>query len=51
MATNIDVMINNGSYQGIRHKFGLPVRGQRSRTNAGTQRSKRIRLSPQKKSR
>lgn len=36
-------MINNKSYVGNRHKLCLPVRGQRTRTNANTQRSKRIR--------
>lgn len=41
--TNINLMINNGSYTGIRHKLSLPVRGQRTRTNANTQRSKRVR--------
>jgi len=40
---NINIMINNGSYVGIRHKFNLSVRGQRTRTNCNTQRSKRIR--------
>jgi len=41
--SNINNMINNTSYQGVRHKLGLPVRGQRTRTNAGTQRAKRVR--------
>lgn len=40
--TNITRLININSYKGIRHKLGLPVRGQRTRTNAGTQRSKRF---------
>lgn len=30
-----------GSYRGIRHSRGLPVRGQRTRTNARTKRGKR----------
>lgn len=30
-----------GSYRGIRHKQGLPVRGQRTRSNARTKRGKR----------
>jgi small subunit ribosomal protein S13 len=29
------------SYRGIRHKRGLPVRGQRTRTNARTRKGKR----------
>ena len=40
---NITRLINIESYRGSRHKLTLPVRGQRTRTNAGTQRSKRIR--------
>lgn len=39
---NITRLININCYRGIRHSLTLPVRGQRSRTNAGTQRSKRI---------
>jgi small subunit ribosomal protein S13 len=30
-----------GTYQGLRHKMGLPVRGQRTRHNARTRRGKR----------
>jgi small subunit ribosomal protein S13 len=40
---NITRLITNESYRGFRHKLTLPVRGQRTRTNAGIQRSKRIR--------
>ncbi len=40
---NITRLLNIESYRGSRHKLLLPVRGQRSRTNAGTQRSKRFR--------
>lgn len=32
------------AYRGIRHSLNLPVRGQRTRTNASTQRSKRRKL-------
>lgn len=42
---NITRLININSYKGSRHKLLLPVRGQRTRTNAGTQRSKRFRTS------
>jgi small subunit ribosomal protein S13 len=35
---NIKRLIEIGSYRGIRHRFGLPVRGQRTRTNARTKR-------------
>lgn len=33
---NIKKLIDTGSYRGTRHKRGLPVRGQRTRTNART---------------
>lgn len=33
---NIRRLIDIGSYRGLRHRRGLPVRGQRSRTNART---------------
>jgi small subunit ribosomal protein S13 len=35
-ANNIKRKIEIGSYQGIRHRLGLPVRGQRTHTNART---------------
>jgi small subunit ribosomal protein S13 len=38
---NIKRLIEIGSYRGIRHRFGLPVRGQRTRTNARTKRGTR----------
>jgi small subunit ribosomal protein S13 len=40
--TNISRLITIYCYRGIKHKLNLPVRGQRTRTNAGTQRSKRL---------
>ncbi|NLG70251.1 MAG: 30S ribosomal protein S13 [Firmicutes bacterium] len=36
VAANIKRLIDIGSYRGTRHKRGLPVRGQRTRTNART---------------
>ena len=36
IANNIKRKIEIGSYQGIRHRLGLPVRGQRTHTNART---------------
>jgi len=39
---NIERLISIESYRGSRHKLTLPVRGQRTRTNAGTQRMKRV---------
>jgi small subunit ribosomal protein S13 len=38
---NIKRLIEIGSYRGIRHRHNLPVRGQRTRTNARTQRGAR----------
>ena len=35
---NIRRLIDIGSYRGLRHRRGLPVRGQRTRTNARTKR-------------
>ena len=34
---NIERLINIKSYRGFRHSFGLPVRGQRTRSNGKTQ--------------
>ncbi len=39
--TSIKRLIDIGTYRGIRHKKGLPVRGQRTKTNARTKRGKR----------
>lgn len=36
MQMNIRRLVEIGSYRGVRHRVGLPVRGQRSRTNART---------------
>ena len=36
VALNIKNMVEIGSYRGLRHKKGLPVRGQRTKTNART---------------
>jgi len=38
---NIKRLIEIGSYRGIRHRHGLPARGQRTRTNARAQRGPR----------
>lgn len=35
---NVKRLIDIGSYRGLRHRRGLPVRGQRTRTNARTRR-------------
>lgn len=36
VSSNIKRLIDVGAYRGMRHKKGLPVRGQRTRTNART---------------
>jgi small subunit ribosomal protein S13 len=41
VALNIKRLEEIGCYRGIRHKRGLPVRGQRTRTNARTRKGKR----------
>ena len=39
--SNIQRLIEIGTYRGMRHRRGLPVRGQRTRTNARTRKGKR----------
>ena len=41
IAMNIKRLIDLGAYRGLRHKRGLPVRGQRTRTNARTRKGPR----------
>ncbi len=41
IAMNIKRLTEIGCYRGIRHKRGLPVRGQRTKTNARTRKGKR----------
>ena len=40
-SANIKRLIDIGSYRGLRHRRGLPVRGQRTRTNARTRKGPR----------
>ncbi len=40
VAMNIKRLVDLGCYRGIRHRRGLPVRGQRTRTNARTRKGK-----------
>lgn len=40
--TNIKRLVDISSYRGTRHRSNLPVRGQRTKTNARTKRGKRI---------
>lgn len=48
--TNIRRLIEIGSYRGNRHRKGLPVRGQRTQTNARTRKGKRRTVAGKKKS-
>lgn len=46
---NIKRLMDIGSYRGIRHRRGLPVRGQRTRTNSRTRKGKRRTVAGKKK--
>jgi small subunit ribosomal protein S13 len=46
---NIKRLVNIHAYRGLRHRAGLPVRGQRSRTNARTRKGKRKTVANKKK--
>jgi small subunit ribosomal protein S13 len=41
VAMNIKRLMDMGVYRGLRHRRGLPVRGQRTRTNARTRKGPR----------
>ena len=41
VAMNIKRLMDIGSYRGVRHRKGLPLRGQRTRTNARTRKGPR----------
>ena len=41
VSANIKRLIDIGSYRGLRHRKGLPVRGQRTKTNARTRKGPR----------
>ena len=47
--TNIKRLMDIGCYRGLRHRRGLPVRGQRTRTNARTRKGKRKTVANKKK--
>ncbi len=49
VAQNIKRKIEIGSYQGFRHRRGLPVRGQRTHTNARTRKGKAVAIAGKKK--
>lgn len=49
VALNIKRLIEIGCYRGIRHRKGLPVRGQRTKTNARTRKGPRRTVANKKK--
>jgi len=49
IAMNIKRLMDIGSYRGLRHKKGLPVRGQRTHTNARTKKGPRRAIAGKKK--
>jgi len=51
IAADIRRKIEIGNYQGRRHRSGLPVRGQRTRTNARTRKGRKKAVAGKKKAR
>jgi len=49
VALNIKRLMEIGSYRGMRHRRGLPVRGQRTKTNARTRKGKSRPIAGKKK--
>ena len=49
VALNIKRLTEIGSYRGLRHRRGLPVRGQRSKTNARTRKGPKRTVANKKK--
>ncbi len=47
--TNIKRLMDIGCYRGLRHRKGLPLRGQRTQTNARTRKGKRKTVANKKK--
>ena len=47
--TNIKRLMDIGSYRGIRHRAGLPLRGQRTKNNSRTRKGKRKTVANKKK--
>ncbi len=41
VSLNIKRLVDSGTYRGLRHRKGLPVRGQRTKTNARTRKGRR----------
>jgi small subunit ribosomal protein S13 len=51
VAANVKRLMDINCYRGLRHKRGLPVRGQQTRTNARTRKGPRPRVGVRKRSR
>ncbi len=49
VSQNIKMLMDIGSYRGLRHRRGLPVRGQRTHTNARTRKGPRKTVAGKKK--
>jgi len=49
VSLNIKRLLDIGCYRGLRHRKGLPVRGQRTRTNARTRKGKKKTVAKKKK--
>jgi small subunit ribosomal protein S13 len=49
LSTNIKRLMDIGTYRGLRHRRGLPVRGQRTRTNSRTRKGPRRTVGAKKK--
>lgn len=49
VASNIQRLVEIGTYRGTRHRRGLPVNGQRTRTNARTRKGRRKTVAGKKK--
>ena len=50
LSMNVKRLMDIGSYRGLRHRRGMPLRGQRTRTNARTRRGPRRAVGGRKKS-
>src|SRR5918993_6005507 len=49
VSLNIKRLIDTGTYRGLRHRKGLPVRGQRTKTNARTRKGRRAAMGKARK--
>ncbi|MEX0758536.1 MAG: 30S ribosomal protein S13, partial [Tistlia sp.] len=49
VAMNIKRLMDLGCYRGLRHRKGLPVRGQRTHTNSRTRKGKAVPIAGKKK--